>query len=464
MRASFKMPMPPSDGSPPNDDPRLERRRLSRATVLASTAATFTLWLWASAAGAAAALATLGFRWLTLQVEWVATGHTTGLVEAARALAPWQRPIVCTVGGLIAGLVLRWGTRWAARGPAGDHHIDYIDAARARQVELNDRTNLARTLSAMVSIGTGASIGREGPMVQIAAWATSWLSRVVPISPEQRSAIMVCGIAAGIASAYHAPVAGVVFVLELALGFFARHAVAPVLIAAGTASALVYLIDGPRPLYAVAPIGALPSSLGFTMLAGVLLGGVGWAFLLLVEKSRGVFARVRSVPLRMALGGLMVGVLSAFVPEVWGNGYSVVAAALTGADTWQWLALVLVTKVAATSWSSGSGAIGGMFTPSLFVGAAAGGVLAQVAALWLPTAWVGDPRSLVVIGMAAVLAAATQAPLMAITMVLEMTNEFQLTVPVMLACAFAYAVSTQFGTRPLYGNPIEVDHEVRAAT
>ena len=91
----------------------------------------------------------------------------------------------------------------------------------------------------------------------------------------------------------------------------------------------------------------------------------------------------------------------------------------------------------------------------MFVGAAAGGVLARVAALELPAAWVGDARVLVVIGMAAVLTATTRAPLMAITIVLEMTNQFQLTVPVMLACAAAYAVSTQFGTRALYGNPIE---------
>ena len=446
--------MSATDGSTP---PVQAPRRPARFALLATTVATIRLWVWAAAAGAAAAFATLAFRWLTQQVEWLATGQTSGLVQAARALAPWQRPVVCTVGGLLAGLVLQLGMRWAARGRQGDHHLDYIDAARQGRVDLNDRTNLIRAVSALLSIGTGASIGREGPMVQLAAWATSWLARLVAIPPEQRSAIMVCGIAAGIASAYHAPVAGVVFVLELALGFFARHTVAPVLIAAATASALVYVMDDPKPLYAVASITMLPSSLGFTLLAGVVFGGLGWGFLLLVERSRAVFARVRSPALRLGLGGLLVGILSAFVPEVWGNGYSVVATALTGTDAWQWLALVLVTKVMATSWSSGSGAIGGMFTPSLFVGAAAGGVLAQVAALWLPTAWVGDPRSLVVIGMAAVLTAATHAPLMAITMVLEMTNEFQLTVPVMLACAIAYAISTQFGAKPLYGNPIEAE-------
>jgi CIC family chloride channel protein len=96
-----------------------------------------------------------------------------------------------------------------------------------------------------------------------------------------------------------------------------------------------------------------------------------------------------------------------------------------------------------------------VFTPSLFVGAAAGSVFAQAAVLLLPLAWVGDPRVLAVIGMAAVLAAVTHAPLMAIVMVLEMTHQFQLTVPAMLACGVAYAISTQFGGRPLYGNPIE---------
>ena len=147
--------------------------------------------------------------------------------------------------------------------------------------------------------------------------------------------------------------------------------------------------------------------------------------------------------------------LSAAVPEVWGNGYSVVASLFSSHFALDALALILLTKLVATSISSGSGAIGGMFTPSLFVGATAGSLLAQVGALWLPLSIVGDPRVLAIIGMASVLAAVTHAPLMAIVMVLEMTQQFQLTAPVMLACGVAYAISTQFGARPLYGNPIE---------
>ncbi len=416
---------------------------------------TLWLWLWAAVAGALAAAATVGFRWLAQQVEWLATGHTGGLVAAARALPPAQRALVGALGGVLAGLVLYAGARWARRGPRGERHLDYIDAARAGNADLNDRTTLARTASALVSVGTGASIGREGPMVQLAAWLASWLARLLPLTAEQRNTLMVCGIAAGIGSAYHAPVAGVVFVLELALGFFARRTVAPVLIASATASALIYWLVEPTPLYEMPAVAMVPTSLGAALVAGLVFGGVGWLLLVLLEGSRGLFARLGPLPLRLGLGGLLVGLLSAAVPEVWGNGYSVVSRVLQGDLLWQWLALILLAKVVSTVLSSGSGAIGGVFTPSLFVGAAAGSTLAQVAALWLPAGVVGDPRVLAVIGMAAVLAAVTHAPLMAIVMVLEMTGQYQLTVPVMLACGVAYAISTEFGARPLYGNPIE---------
>jgi len=416
---------------------------------------TLKIWLWAAVTGAGAAAVVIGFRWLMQEIEAIATGHRGGLVEAALSLSPWHRALVCTAGGLLAGLVLQLGASWAARGPRGPQNLDYIDAARKGRVDLNDRTTLTRTVSALVSVGTGASIGREGPMVQLAAWVSSWLARLVATAPQERNTLMVCGIAAGIGSAYHAPIAGLVFVLELALGFFARRTVAPVLIASATASALIYWLVDSKPLYELPIVAMAPTSLGIALLSGFVFGGIGWGLLALLEAVRGGFSRIRAPVLRLGLGGLLVGGLSALVPQVWGNGYSVVSQVLHGDQAWQWLAWVLMAKVVATALSSGSGAIGGVFTPSLFVGATAGSVLAQLASIWLPVAWVGDPRMLAVVGMAAVLAAVTHAPLMAIVMVLEMTNQFQLTVPVMLACGVAYAISTQFGARPLYGNPIE---------
>ncbi|MEJ8848731.1 chloride channel protein [Variovorax rhizosphaerae] len=426
---------------------------------LEPAARTLRLWLWLCAAvvGALAAGATVGLRWLTQVVEWLATGGSGGLVEVARSLAPWHRAMVVAGGGLVAGLLLDAGHAWARRGPGGDRHLDYIDAARQGRVDLNDRTTFTRTASAVVSVGTGASIGREGPMVQMAAWLAARLAQLLPFTPPERSILLICGAAAGIGSTYHAPVAGVVFVLELALGFFARRTVAPVLIAVSTASGLIHWLLDPAPLY-VMPVAHLHSaSLGVALLAGVFFGLAGWGLLALLKHCRLLFARVPTYALRLGLGGLLVGLLSAAMPEVWGNGYSVVSRVLQEGIAWQTLAMILLLKVLATALSSGSGAVGGAFTPSLFVGAAAGCVLAQLAMLWLPAALVGDPRAMAVIGMAAMLAAMTHAPVMAIVMVLEMTNQFHLAIPVMLASGMAYAVSTGFGAHPLYGNPIEVD-------
>ena len=414
------------------------------------------LWLWSAVAGALAVLATTGFRWLARWVDWLATGqHTSGLVASARGLAPWQRLLVCALGGLLAGALLQAGLAWAQRGPRGDKHLDYMNAARAGNADLNDRTTLARSVSALVSIGTGASIGREGPMVQLAAWFASWPARWLPFDARQRNAIMVAGVAAGIGCAYHAPIAGVVFVLELALGFFAADTLAPVLIASATASALMFWLVDPAPLYVMPAVALTPTSLGLALAAGVFFGGVAWALLGLLEAARKLFARIPPLTLRLGAGGVLVGLISMAVPEVWGNGYSVVEQVLQGHLLWQALAAIVVAKVAATALSSGSGAIGGVFTPTLLVGAAAGSLAAQIAPLWLPPGMVGDPAALAVIGMAAVLAGVTHAPLMAIVMALEMTRQFQLTVPVMLASGVAFSISTRFGVRPIYGNPIE---------
>ena len=402
------------------------------------------LWLAAFLAGILGATAMYSFHLLIDVMEWVLTHHTGSLVHTALSLPMWARVLVPLAGGVLAGAVLQWGGRWII-GP----HIDYIEAARTGQTRLNDRSNAVRMLSSLFSVGSGAAIGREGPMVQLSAWFSSWLAGIFPLPDNQRNAVLVCGIAAGIAAAYHAPVAGVVFVLELALGFFARHTVAPVLISATMASALIFWMVEPSPLYVMPilpPLPVTPVRLLDALAAGILSGLLGMVLLSAIKKSKAVFSRLAPLWLRLGLGGLIVGVLSAVVPEVWGNGYSVVSQVLHGGLAWRWVAVVLLAKVLATIASTSSGAIGGIFTPSLFVGAAVGYVFGTLT---------GDPVVMAVICMAAVLSAVTHAPMMAIVMVLEMTSQFDLTVPVMLACAVAYAVSTHFGAEPLYGNPIE---------
>ncbi len=410
------------------------------------------LWLAAVIAGVLGAGAMFIFHALIQVAQWLLTQHTGGLVEDARALPPWGRALAPAAGGVLAGLVLDAGKRWTGGRP----HIDYMDAAREGTVALNDRTSAVRMASSLLSIGSGASIGREGPMVQLSAWFASWLARVFPVTEAQRNAILVCGIAVGIAAAYHAPIAGVVFVLELALGFFARHALAPLLLSTVTASALIFWAVEPRPLYVVPPlphIAVSPQSLLAALCIGAVSGGLGLALLKLIEWARAGFARVPQLWARLGLGGLAVGLLSVYVPEVWGNGYAEVSTVLAGGIAWKWVAIVLVAKLLATLASTSSGAIGGIFTPTLFVGATSGYLLGVASGGMFGLG--GDQVAMAVIGMAAVLAAVTHAPLMAIVMVLEMTGQSQLALPVMLACGVAYAISTRFGVKPLYGNPIE---------
>lgn len=414
---------------------------------------TVMLWLVAIIAGMLGAGAMFIFHALIQVAQWLLTQHTGSLVEDARALPPWMRALAPAVGGVLAGLVLDLGKRWTDR-----PHIDYMDAAREGTTALNDRSNAVRAVSSLLSIGSGASIGREGPMVQLSAWFASWLARYYPLREGQGNAILICGIAAGIASAYHAPLAGVVFVLELALGFFARHALAPLLLATVTACTLIFWAVEPRPLYVVPHLPLMPvtpQTLLAALCLGLVSGGLGLLLLKLIELARRGFACVPQLWLRLGLGGLIVGLASVNVPEVWGNGYSEVSTVLAGSVAWKWVAIVLAAKLITTVASTSSGAIGGIFTPTLFVGATSG-FLFGVAITVLGVGGMGsDQVSMAIIGMASVLAAVTHAPLMAIVMVLELTGQFQLALPVMLACGVAYAVSTHFGIKPLYGNPIE---------
>ncbi len=409
------------------------------------------LWGAALLAGILGAGAMFIFHALINACEWLLSGHTGSLVHEAISLPAWARLLVPVNGGVLAGLALQAGDRWSRGRP----HVDYIDAAREGKITLNDRSNAVRMLSSLLSIGSGASIGREGPMVQLSAWLSSWLARMFPIPETERNAVLVCGIASGIAAAYHAPVAGVVFVLELALGYFSRNALAPLLISAVTASALIFWMVEPTPLYVMPAVPAAPvtpQSLLMALCVGAAAGLLGLVLLKLIEWARLGFGYVKPLWLRLGLGGLAVGGLSTGVPEVWGNGYSVVSTVLDGGLDWKWVAIVLAAKFVATIASTSSGAIGGIFTPTLFVGATSGYLFGS--ALGNMGAG-GSPVLTAIVGMAAVLSAVTHAPLMATVMVLEMTGQFQLALPVMLACTAAYAVSTQFGVRPLYGNPIE---------
>lgn len=390
---------------------------------------------WAALIGVAGALASVLFREGIRLFEFLLTGRYGSLVQVAASLPQWQRVLIPAVGGLAAGLVLHYGER-ALRPPRA---VDYMEAVVVGNGTINARPTLLRSLSSLFTIASGGSIGREGPMVQLAALIGSKLGRLVR-APVPRLRLMVaCGAAAGIAAAYNAPIAGSLFVAEIVMGTIAMESFGPLLVSSVTANATIHHFLGYGAVFQAPPFQFVTNwELLFYALLGVVLGHLAPPFLALLQWSRRQFARLAWPSyLSLMFGGLIVGAISAFVPQVWGNGYSVVSNILRGDLAGQLLALVLFAKLASTASTVGSGAVGGVFTPTLFVGAAIGALAGGALHDALPaTVAVGSAYAL--IGMGGFLAATTHAPLMSILMIFEMTLDYQVVLPLMLTCVTAH--------------------------
>ncbi len=402
--------------------------------------------VWAALIGFVGALATIAFRECISAVQILLTGHSGSFVEIAKGLSWQMRVLLPTCGGVVAGLFLIW----ARRMPAGATS-DYMEAVAIGDGHIPVRQTLLRSLSSLSTIGSGGSIGREGSMVQLAALCASLIGRFTHLPAPRLRLLVACGAAAGITSAYNAPIAGAFFITEIVLGALLMESFGPVVVASVVANITMRELPGYKPAYEMPffPEVAGVEILLFVLL-GVLAGLLAPQFLRLLKVSKQAFQKTRlPLPIRLGVGGLLVGLMSIQVPEVWGNGYSVVNALLHTDWLWTTVLLVLLYKVVATCMTVGSGAVGGIFTPTLFVGAAIGLLFGDVAhALW-PHA-VSWPFAYAMVGMGAFLAAATNAPLMAILMIFEMTLSYQVVLPLMLSCVVAYVVARSLDGDSMY--------------
>lgn len=407
---------------------------------------------WAAGAGVLGALASLAFRGGIDLIHYALTGTAEGMVDSFRELTWWQRLSIPAVGGLMAGLVLLFGKRLHQ----GQSSTDYMEAILIGSGKLPVRATVVKSTAAMFSIASGGSIGREGPMVQLSSVVASWLGRRGRLSAPQLRLLVACGAAAGIASAYNAPIAGSFFVAEIILGTIAMESLGPLAVAAVAATLTMRTLSNAHTLYAV-PSFTLHSlwEIGPFVMLGLIAGTVAPWFLRSLRTVEGWFARTKlPVPIRLMLGGLVVGGLAVWVPEVCGNGYSVVVAILNGHLLWTTLVLVLVCKWAATAASFGSGAPGGVFTPTLFMGASLGYLFGYgVNAVW--PAGASDPRAFALVGMGALLAAASHAPVMAIIMLFEMTLSYDIIMPLMLCSVIAYYTARGIENQSLYSEALK---------
>ena len=390
---------------------------------------------WAALVGFCGALASVLFREGIHLLEFTFTGQTMGLVHAASDLIWWHRAIVPLFGGLLAGLVLHLSGRAFTSARA----VDYMEAVLVGDGRISMRATLSSSLSSLLTISSGGSIGREGPMVQLAAMLGSKLG-LLARAPIPRLRLMVaCGGAAGIAAAYNAPISGALFVSEIVLGSMAMESFGPLVVASVTSSATIHKFLGYGPVFDVPHVVFVSNwELVFFVILGVVLGHLAPPFLALLDFAKSRFVRW-SLPRywQLGLGGLMVGTISIWVPQVWGNGYSVVGNILHADLFGVWLLVVLVAKVLATSATVGSGAVGGVFTPTLFIGCAVGALFGGAIHSLLPTI-TSVPAAYALIGMGGFLSATTHAPLTSILMLFEMTADYQIVLPLMLACVSAH--------------------------
>ncbi|HTX04940.1 MAG TPA: ClcB-like voltage-gated chloride channel protein [Steroidobacteraceae bacterium] len=397
---------------------------------------------WATLVGLAGALASVVFRELIRLFTKLFTGYTAvvgqgeGLVDAASSLVWWHRAIVPIVGGVLAGLVLHFVGRTFQSHKA----VDYIEAVKVGDGKIGFRASILKSFGSLLTISSGGSIGREGSMVQLAAMLGSRLG-LLARAPVPRLRLMVaCGVAAGIAAAYNAPLSGALFASEIVLGSTSMESFGPLVISSVISNSTIHRFLGYGPVFDVPPVAFASSNweLIFYVFLGVLCGHLAPPFLALLDFAKSQFVRLK-LPLywQLGLGGVIVGCISAGVPEVWGNGYSVVSHILQGQLVGLMLLVVLLAKVLATSATVGSGGVGGVLTPSLFVGAAIGALVGGVFHGLMPHV-ASVPEAYALIGMGGFLAATTQAPLTSIVMIFEMTLDYDILLPLMLACVTAH--------------------------
>ncbi len=411
----------------------------------------------AMAVGVVAGFGAVGFRWLIFGFTWLATGHQRfgqqGRIGSIHLpwLGIWFLLLIPVVGGLIYGPLIQRFAR-EARG----HGVPEVMLAVAENGgRIRPQVSIVKALASAVCIATGGSVGREGPIVQIGAAFASTLGQWVRMSETRLRIIVACGAAAGISATFNAPLTGLFFGFEIILGEFSLDALFATILSAVSGDLVSRAFFGSAPFFSQIPHDLVVRH-DYTYLLIAVLGlgaglvGIGFKTVLYkLEDVTDALWKGRPEWARPAVGGLALGGLLLALPQMYGVGYPVMDKAISGHTVLWLLVILMVGKVLATSLTLSIGGSGGVFAPSLFTGAMGGMAFGAIAQhLFGPI--VSTPAIFGVVAMGGVFGAATQAPLTAIASVVEMTGNFTLILPVMLAVGIATALSKRLSHGSIY--------------
>ncbi len=407
--------------------------------------------------GAGAGLGAIAFRYLIYFFTWLATGHAQFGQQgyAGSAHLPWLGlgffVVIPVIGGLVYGpLIYRY-----AREARGHGVPEVMIAVAENGGRIRPQVSVVKAVASALCIGAGGSVGREGPIVQIGSALASGLGQRVRMPENQIRVLVACGAAGGIAATFNAPVTGVFFGVEIILRAFSIEAIFTVMLSAMLADVISQAFLGSAPFFAGFPPGITLHHTGdylLVALLAVIAALVGLAFKAVLYKTEDLCDRVwgdRPEWARPAAGGIALGLLLLALPQMYGVGYPVMYKAVSGHYLLWFLLILAAGKMIATSLTIGIGGSGGVFAPSLFIGATSGMAFGEIAGHLLGPA-AGQPALYAVVAMGAVFTAAARAPLTSLASVVEMTGDFTLTLPVMLAVAIATATSRALSYGTIY--------------
>ncbi len=364
----------------------------------------------------------------------------------------WQVLWPPVVGGLAVGLLVRAGL------PEGRPQgvADVIEASALKGGQMSLTTGLRAAVVNALSIGAGASVGREGPAVHLGAAIAAAFSKRLNLSRSLSRTLLGCGVAAAVAGSFNAPIAGALFANEVVIGHYALKAFAPVVLASVTGTAVSRAYFGDFPAF-ILPPHAISSYFEFPafMVLGLIAGLVATVTMRTIARSQDVASQLPGPTwLRPALGGLLVGLMALVLPQVMGVGYGATEQALMGNYTLAILLAVLAAKIIATAISLGFGFGGGVFSPALVIGAMLGGAYGIVTANLFPALDAGI-GAYALVGMGAMAAAVLGAPISTTLIIFEMTGDYQLTMAVMLAVVVATGVTRELHSHSFFTQQLE---------
>ena len=400
--------------------------------------------LLASLVGALTGFGVFGFRTLVDAITSLSFG--SGSVIEGAELLPWPVRLALPV----VGIVIAWTLSRSFLGADEDHGVSGVmEAVALHGGRIPVHALVVNTIASSVTIGTGGSVGREDPTIQIGSSIGSIVGRVCRLDEHHMRVLVASGAAGGLGAAFNAPVGGVIFAVEIILGSAAIRAFSPIVASSVVATAITRWLLGDTPAFGIPEV-ALRSGIELINYAvlGLIAGLTGVALIRLLF---GVRDRLAALPglATPVVGGLLVGVIGLATPAIYGIGYESIDLVLRQSTPMGALALLLVAKLLATSLTLGGGGSGGVLVPSLFIGAMLGGLWGDVVnqVELLPT---GTPSAYALVGMAAVAASALHAPLTAIVVIFELTGNYAVILPVMLGTIVASVVSISIEPESIY--------------